>query len=107
MDRLNSGPTVDRVGVDYAGPILTRLGPVRKPVITKTYITVLVWFSVKAVHFEPVSDLTTAAFITTLCRFVTRWGKPLIIWSEHRTNFVGAARLIKDLITSLKEQNAQ
>ena len=93
-DRLRPGPVFDKVGVDYAGPILVKSGYVRKPVITKVYACVFVSFTVKAVHLEPVSDLTTEAFLATLRRFITRRGtcKPSVIWSDHGTNFVGTAR---------------
>ena len=51
------------VGVDYAGPVLIKRGAVRRPTITKAYIAVFVSLSVKAVHLELVSDLTTEAFL--------------------------------------------
>ena len=64
-DRLNQGPVFDRVGVDYAGPILTKAGPIRKPSTLKSYVAVFVCFTTKAVHLELVSDLTTASFTAT------------------------------------------
>ena len=60
-ERLMPGPVFDNVGVDYAGPVYIKYGFVRKP-----YICVFVALSVKAVHLELVSDLTTEAFIATL-----------------------------------------
>ena len=45
----------------------------------------------------PVSDLTTEAFIATLRRLISQCGKPSVIWSDHGTNFVGAATELKDL----------
>ena len=97
-DRTNPGSIFDRVGIDYAGPILIKHGPVRKPVVTKAYLAVFVCFSVKAVHLEAVSELTTAAFIATLRRFIARRGTPTIIWSDHGTNFCGAAKEIQELL---------
>ena len=73
----------------------------------KTYVAVFVCFAVKAVHLELVSDLTTAAFIAALRRFIARRGKPSIIWSDHGTNFVGAARELKELYTFLRNQDGQ
>lgn len=96
-DRLKSGSVFERVGLDYAGPILVKSGYIRRPTITKAYVCVFVAFATKAVHLEPVSDLTTAAFIATLRRFIARRGKPTVIWSDHGTNFVGAANEIKEL----------
>ena len=39
-DRLNAGQIFDHVVVDYAGQILTKSSPIRKPTITKCYIAV-------------------------------------------------------------------
>ena len=48
---------------------------------------VLVSHSIKAVHLELVSDLSTDAFIVCLRRFTARSGKPQTIWSVYGTNF--------------------
>ena len=60
--------------------------------------------TVKAVHLELVSDLTSEAFIACLRRFIARRGKPSHIWSDHGTNFVGANRELKELVEFLSEQ---
>ena len=78
------------------------LGHHNKSFVTKAYVCVFVSFTVKAVHLEPISELTTAAFIATLRRFMARRGKPIVIWSDHGTNFVGAAKEIKELYALLK-----
>ena len=70
IERLTPGPVFDNVGVDYAGPVYIKYGFVRKPTIVKAYICVFVSLSVKAVHLELVSDLTTGAFIASLRRFI-------------------------------------
>ena len=60
-DRFEPGSTCtfDRVGVDYAGPILLKRGSMCKPVLTKAYICVFVCLTVKVVHLELASDLTS------------------------------------------------
>ena len=58
---------------------------------------VFVAFDIKPVHLEPVSDLTSTAFIATFQRLSARRGKPSVMWSDHRTNFIGAARELKEL----------
>ena len=63
----------------------------------------LVSFTVKAVHLEAVSEPTTAAFIATLQRFMVRRERPIMIWTDHGTNFVGVAREIKGLYALLKD----
>ena len=72
----------------------------RKRNFTKGYVAVLVSLSVKAVHLEPVMDLTTSAFIATLRRLITRRGIPSNMWSDNGTNFVGALKELKELIRS-------
>lgn len=89
IQRIAPGSVFDKVGVDYAGPVLIKYEHTRKPTIAKSYICVLVSLTVKAVHLELVSDLTTEAFIASLKRFISRHGITSLIWSDQRTNFVG------------------
>ena len=102
-DRLKSGQVFDCVGVDYAGPVSIKYGPVRKPRFIKGYVAVFVCLATKAVHLELVSDLTTSAFIATLRRFIGQRGIPLTIWSDHGTNFVGAEKEIYRLLRQDKD----
>ena len=100
-ERVTPDSVFSKVGVDYAGPVYIKLGAVRGPTIIKAYVAVFVSLSVKAVHIEAVSDLTTEAFLACLRRFVARRGKPVSIWSDHGTNFVGASRVLTDLYISI------
>ena len=79
----------------------------RKPTIVKAYICLFVSLSVKAVHLELVTDLTSEAFIACLKRFISRRGLPSLIWSDNGTNFVGAARELKELYQFLRTQSTQ
>ena len=90
IERVTPGSVFKKVGVDYAGPLKIKYGMVRKPVIVKAYVCVFVSLSVKAVHLEAVSDLTSEAFLATLRRFIAHRGYPSLIWSDNGTNFVGA-----------------
>lgn len=104
LERVTPDLVFNRVGIDYAGPLYLKLGHVRKPTIVKAYVCVFVSLSVKAVHLELVSDLTTPAFIACLRRFISRRGKPSSIWSDHGSNFVGASRELSELARFLQEQ---
>ena len=108
-DRLNPGPVFNQVGVNYTGPIMVKSESPRKPFVDKAYVSVFVSFTVKAVHLEPVSELMTAAFIATLRRFMARCRKPMVIWSDHDTNFVDVAKELKELYDLFKtdEINSQ
>lgn len=101
--RMTPDIVFSNVGVDYAGPVLIKLGAMRRPTVTKAYIAVFVSLSFKAVHLKLVSNLSTEAFLTCLRRFVSRHSKPTTIWSDHGTNFIGANRQLKDLYTFLRK----
>ena len=78
IERITPGPIFDKVGVDYAGSVLIKRGHVhvRRPTIFKAYVCIFVSLTVKAVHLELVSDLTTEAFIGCLRRFIACRGRP-------------------------------
>ena len=107
MERITPDAVFDRVGLDYAGPLLVKYGYVRKPTLVKSYVCVFVSLSVKAVHLELVSNLTSEAFIAALRRFVARRGKPHLLWSDHGSNFVGAAQDMAELVKFLSQQQTQ
>ena len=107
LERVTPDIVFENTGIDYAGPIYIKYGHVRKPVIVKAYICIFVSLSVKAVHLEIVSDLTSDAFIATLRRFISRRGKPKLLWSDHGSNFIGAKKDLKELFAFLKEQLTQ
>ena len=80
-----------------------------KPTIVKTYVSVFVSLSIKAVHLELVSDLTSDAFIACLRQFMGRRGKPsLVIMSDNGKNFVAANReLREEFVDFLRHQKLQ
>jgi len=66
---------------------------------------VFVSMSVKAVHLELVSDLSTPAFLAAFDRFVARRGLPTTVYSDCGTNFVGADKQLRQLINSPAAQS--
>ncbi|KXJ70776.1 hypothetical protein RP20_CCG022513 [Aedes albopictus] len=95
-----------RTGVDFAGPIFIRRGG-RKSVPVKAYISLFICLSTKAIHFEVVSDLTAAAFIAALHRFVARRGLVEEIHSDNGTNFAGARTELHDLYLLFQKDQMQ
>ncbi|XP_071574572.1 uncharacterized protein, partial [Temnothorax nylanderi] len=92
-------------GVDYAGPLQIRETRRRGRVhVSKGYVAVFTCFSTKAVHLELVTDLTTEAFIAALRRFTARRGICSQLFSDNATNFVGAARELKEIYEFLEKE---
>ena len=77
METIIPDTVFEKTGLDYTGPLTIKCGHTRKPTIIKAYLCILVSLTVKAVHLELVSDLTTSAFIACLTHFVASVVYPL------------------------------
>ena len=53
------------------------------------------------------SDLTREAFLAALRRFISRRGKPSLLWSDHGSNFVATVAALKELSSFLQQQVTQ
>ncbi|UYV75619.1 hypothetical protein LAZ67_13000765, partial [Cordylochernes scorpioides] len=104
LERVVPSRPFQRVGVDLAGPIITKPVLKRSKILFKTYIVLFICFSTKAIHLEVVSDLTAEAFIATLRRFTSRRGLPSDIFSDNATNFKLANRVLLDFYRELDIQ---
>ncbi|ODM93494.1 hypothetical protein Ocin01_13188 [Orchesella cincta] len=82
------------------GPFNLRVLKGRSNKLMKAYMAVFICMATKAVHLEPVSDLSTDAFLAALERFVSRRGLCHRIFSDCGTNFVGASKELKSLFLS-------
>jgi len=104
--RVQSHRPFSHVGMDYGGPFLVKEHRRRNAQSVKIYLALFICMSVKAVHLEIVSDLSTDAFLAALDRFVARRGIPSNIYSDCGTNYVGAARQLKALFrdTTVQDQ---
>ncbi|GBM40950.1 hypothetical protein AVEN_161590-1 [Araneus ventricosus] len=70
------------VGVDLAGPLYIKRG-------TKVWAALYTCTLYRELHIELVSSLSTDAFLLYFRRFVSRRGRPRIIYSDNCTNFRG------------------
>lgn len=93
-------------GIDFAGPFMISSKKGRGNRITKAYLCVFVCLSTKAIHLDLVSDLTTEAFILCLRRFVSRRGKPFVIYCDNGKNFVGASNELGRIIRSSHQSDS-
>ncbi|XP_053698822.1 uncharacterized protein LOC128745771 [Sabethes cyaneus] len=85
-----------RVGIDLCGPVFLKQRNKRSTVEYKGWIVLYICLATKAIHLELVSELSTAAFLASFDRFVSRRGRPIAVWTDNGTNFVGAANLLKE-----------
>nr|XP_012221303.1 PREDICTED: uncharacterized protein LOC105671592 [Linepithema humile] len=97
QERITPARPFLRTGLDYAGPISIRTSKGRGHKAHKGYIAVFVCFCTKAVHLEVVSDYSTESFLAAFRRFVSRRGLCTDIFSDCGTNFVGAARELRQM----------
>jgi len=86
------------VGINYPGSVVKKEKSLRKARQYKVYIAVFVCMSVKTVHLELVSNLSTDAFLAAFNRFVARQGIPSAVYSDCGTNFVGTSKKLFDLV---------
>ena len=93
------------VGVDYAGPLTLLAIRGRGRRTHKGYVALFVCLCTRAVHLELVSDCSTEAFLAALRRFTSRRGLSVIIQSDQGTNFVGAARELREMLVHLNNDH--
>jgi len=94
-ERVEFNPAFTIVGVDFCGPFNLKTSTVRQAPYVKSYVSVFVCFTTKAIHLEICSDLTTEAFCAAFARFVGRRGLPRKVFSDNGRNFVGASRSLQ------------
>ncbi|XP_018329856.1 uncharacterized protein LOC108740144 [Agrilus planipennis] len=92
------------VGIDYCGPFFIKEKKNRNRNKGKVYVAVFICLSIKAIHLEIVSDLTTEGFIAALKRFIARRGLCESIHSDNATNFVGVNKELKQMLALIMSQ---
>lgn len=100
-DRVKDADVFEVTGIDLAGPVYLRRFPA--PEDDEAEITVKAWIVLftcaiyRAVHFELVSFISSEAFIAALVRFISRRGRPSVIYSDNGTNFVGTDNYLNSI----------
>lgn len=99
-------------GIDFAGPLLVKTGQTGDT--KKSYIALFTCAVTRAVHLELVSDLTTASFLLSFRRFISRRGICSKIYTDNALTFKRADKdltrmgqlynstQVKDFMASLK-----
>ncbi|KAI5708064.1 hypothetical protein M8J77_015657 [Diaphorina citri] len=84
--RVRDAKTFEVVGVDLAGPLFVKDNSDGSK---KVWVCIFACAVYRAVRLELVWSLTTDSFIQVLRRFISKNGRPQIIYSDNGTNFVG------------------
>ena len=92
-----------KVGVDYAGPFLTKSG--RGRVRNKRWLCLFTCLEIRAVHLEVAFGLDTSSFLNCLWRFTNRRGLPELIISDNGSNFVKADKELSLLVKNLDTED--
>ncbi|KYM97814.1 Putative nuclease HARBI1 [Cyphomyrmex costatus] len=77
--------------------------------IIKMYRQILIHPSQTSLQriLELVTSLTSEAFIAAFKRFISRMGKPVHMYSDNGTTFIGAQKIIKELYDVFNKQEKQ
>ncbi|XP_072932645.1 uncharacterized protein [Epargyreus clarus] len=103
--RLKADKVFNHVGCDIGGPFLIKESLRRNAKISKAYLCLFVCFSTKAVHLEVLTDLSCECFLATFDRFVARRGLCSCLYSDCGTNFIAAAKHLKEVHNFLNRSN--
>ncbi|XP_018318380.1 uncharacterized protein [Mycetomoellerius zeteki] len=95
--RVSEAIPFSNTGVDFCGPFYIKERKFRNRTRIKVYVCIFVCMSIKAVHLEVVTDLSSDGFLAALRRFAARRGFPEQIYSDNGTNFVGANNQLKEM----------
>ena len=85
-------------GCDLFGPFWVKVKRSRM----KVWLIIFCSLSIRAVHFEILSSLTSDAFIMSLRRFISRRGEVKTLCMDRGTNFVGAEPELKEAYKRLR-----
>ncbi|XP_050309971.1 uncharacterized protein LOC126745953 [Anthonomus grandis grandis] len=96
--RLTAVKAFAHVGVDYAGPFSITSSRVRGTKVLKAYVCLFICMATKAPHIELASDMSSAAFLAALRRFIARRGRVNHIYSDQGRNFTGAWKEISSFM---------
>ena len=84
-------------GIDFHGPLSAK----GKPLGLKCYISLFTCATVRAVHLEICSDLTTDTFLLTFQGFIGRRGLPHTIYTDNAQTFQAANRELTEFWKAL------
>ena len=88
-----------KTAVDFGGPFITVQGRGKRRL--KRYLCLFTYLATRAVHLEVAFGLDTDSFLNAFYRMASRRGLPEEMYSDNGTNFKGADKELKSLISQL------
>lgn len=101
-ERVRPSPPFTYIGVDYLGPLTVRMKNER----CKVWVALFTCLSTRALHLEPVFELSTSSFLYTLRKFISRRGTPRIIYSDQATTFQSASKVLTEVWSKILSNTA-
>ena len=87
-------PPFTNTGVDYFGPFYVSV----RRTTEKRWGFLFTCLTTRAVYVEIVTSMDTSSCIMGVEQFVSRRGTPAMIWSDNGTNFIGAAKELRESV---------
>ena len=88
--RVGANRAFETAGVDFCGPVyLKDMYAKDDDKMRKAYIVITTCATTRMVHFEVTPDLTTAAYVRSQMRFISRRGCPSMMVSDNGKSFKG------------------
>ena len=97
-------PPFHHTACDYFGPFIVKIG---RNKTTKHYGVVFTCLNTRAVHLELAVDCSTMEFLQVLRRFFSIRGQPAVMISDNGTQFVGAERELREMVTGWDKKQLQ
>lgn len=104
LTRLMPNKIFDHVGCDLGGHFFVKESHRRNAKKYKAYLCLFICFSTKAVHLEVVTDLSSDSFLAAFDRFVARRGLCSCLYTDCGTNFIAAAKHLKEVYKFFHEK---
>ena len=92
--RVTRAPAFTHTGVDFTGPLITRVLPKKSSQTTKVWIALFTCYVTRAVHLDTVPDQSAVTFIRCLKRFIARRGLPKRLISDNGKTFKATSRYL-------------
>lgn len=96
-DRIKISRPFESIGIDYAGPSLTKINGENK----KVWLLLITCLCTRAVYLEVVLDMSGHTLLLVLRRFIARRGKPSRIITDNGTQFHLLAKVCADALLKI------